>query len=155
MILSVGLVCVDVIYEVDGYPVEDSDQRVLGKRSALGGNEANICQVVNNLYLSNFNFQLCTEAWKLSLPKSLKHHYLPTSHNYLRMDPGVIRTRSGLRISGSLGYGPTEWICYQAFRRASDQIPQLSEILSHRASKLGHRDQQTQWKQDNTTFQPR
>ena len=64
MILSVGLVCVDVIYEVDGYPVEDSDQRVLGKRSALGGNEANICQVVNinNMYLSNFNFQLYTEA---------------------------------------------------------------------------------------------
>jgi len=46
MILSVGLVCVDVIYEVDGYPVEDSDQRVLSKRSARGGNEANVCQVL-------------------------------------------------------------------------------------------------------------
>ena len=56
MILSVGLVCVDVIYEVDGYPVEDSDQRVLEKRSALGGNEANICQVLNNLYYCKFNF---------------------------------------------------------------------------------------------------
>ena len=76
MILCVGLVCIDVIFEVDGYPKEDSDQvsmisnsyncckillnisknklvpprdahfqRVLAKRIARGGNEANICQV--------------------------------------------------------------------------------------------------------------
>ena len=52
MILSVGLVCVDVMHVVDGYPVEDTDQRTLDKWRAVGGNEANVCSVLSALDVS-------------------------------------------------------------------------------------------------------
>ncbi|KAG1699329.1 Ketohexokinase [Nymphon striatum] len=48
-ILSVGLVCLDIINICEDFPNEDSDQRVLDQRWQRGGNAANTAAVLNML----------------------------------------------------------------------------------------------------------
>ncbi|XP_065109564.1 ketohexokinase isoform X3 [Paramisgurnus dabryanus] len=48
-ILSIGLVCLDIINVVDKYPEEDSDTRCLSQRWQRGGNASNTCTVLSLL----------------------------------------------------------------------------------------------------------
>ena len=48
-ILSVGLVCLDVVNVVRSYPVEDTDQRTLDQYSSRGGNASNSASVLAQL----------------------------------------------------------------------------------------------------------
>ncbi|XP_056624241.1 ketohexokinase isoform X2 [Triplophysa dalaica] len=48
-ILSIGLVCLDIINVVDKYPEEDSDSRCLSQRWQRGGNASNTCTVLSLL----------------------------------------------------------------------------------------------------------
>ncbi|CAM4648571.1 hypothetical protein PO909_011476 [Leuciscus waleckii] len=48
-ILSIGLVCLDIINVVDKYPEEDTDTRCLSQRWQRGGNASNTCTVLSLL----------------------------------------------------------------------------------------------------------
>uniref|UniRef100_A0A671S067 Ketohexokinase n=1 Tax=Sinocyclocheilus anshuiensis TaxID=1608454 RepID=A0A671S067_9TELE len=48
-ILSIGLVCLDIINVVDKYPEEDTDTRCLSQRWQSGGNASNTCTVLSLL----------------------------------------------------------------------------------------------------------
>ncbi|XP_057200314.1 ketohexokinase isoform X2 [Triplophysa rosa] len=48
-ILSIGLVCLDIINVVEKYPEEDSDSRCLSQRWQRGGNASNTCTVLSLL----------------------------------------------------------------------------------------------------------
>ncbi|XP_016390315.1 ketohexokinase-like isoform X4 [Sinocyclocheilus rhinocerous] len=48
-ILSIGLVCLDIINIVDKYPEEDTDTRCLSQRWQRGGNASNTCTVLSLL----------------------------------------------------------------------------------------------------------
>ncbi|XP_059374574.1 ketohexokinase-like isoform X1 [Carassius carassius] len=48
-ILSIGLVCLDIINVVDKYPQEDTDTRCLSQRWQRGGNASNTCTVLSIL----------------------------------------------------------------------------------------------------------
>ncbi|MCL4121437.1 UNVERIFIED_CONTAM: hypothetical protein GTU68_045842 [Idotea baltica] len=48
-ILCIGLVCIDTIYEVSSYPVEDSDQRCISQQQQRGGNASNNCSLLGIL----------------------------------------------------------------------------------------------------------
>lgn len=45
-ILGIGIATLDIINEVDGYPVEDSEQRALAQRQRTGGNVTNTLTVL-------------------------------------------------------------------------------------------------------------
>ncbi|XP_058605140.1 ketohexokinase isoform X2 [Onychostoma macrolepis] len=48
-ILSIGLVCLDIINVVDKYPEEDTDTRCLSQRWQRGGNASNTCTILSLL----------------------------------------------------------------------------------------------------------
>ncbi len=48
-ILGVGVATLDLIYEVAGYPAEDTEVRALSQRRARGGNAANALEVLSQL----------------------------------------------------------------------------------------------------------
>jgi len=48
-VLGVGIATLDIINSVDGYPVEDSEVRVVQQRKSCGGNSANTLRVLNRL----------------------------------------------------------------------------------------------------------
>ncbi|XP_016347926.1 ketohexokinase isoform X2 [Sinocyclocheilus anshuiensis] len=48
-ILTIGLVCLDIINVVDKYPEEDTDTRCLSQRWQRGGNASNTCTVLSLL----------------------------------------------------------------------------------------------------------
>ncbi|MGC8698062.1 MAG: PfkB family carbohydrate kinase, partial [Halothiobacillus sp.] len=45
-ILGIGIATLDIINEVDHYPLEDSEQRALAQRQSTGGNVCNTLQVL-------------------------------------------------------------------------------------------------------------
>lgn len=48
-ILVVGLCCIDHVNYVDGFPVEDTDNRVFERYTSLGGNAANNVTILRQL----------------------------------------------------------------------------------------------------------
>ncbi|EDY85764.1 ketohexokinase [gamma proteobacterium HTCC5015] len=80
-ILGVGNATLDIINRVDGYPVEDSENKALSQRMALGGNTANTLNVLSQLgHQCQFVGVLAYDAFGRALREALSDLGIGTSH---------------------------------------------------------------------------
>uniref|UniRef100_A0A671S194 Ketohexokinase n=1 Tax=Sinocyclocheilus anshuiensis TaxID=1608454 RepID=A0A671S194_9TELE len=75
-ILSIGLVCLDIINVVDKYPEEDTDTRCLSQRWQSGGNASNTCTVLS--LLGDSDMLICFilndfQMYKIDISLLLEH----------------------------------------------------------------------------------
>lgn len=82
-ILSVGLVCLDVVHVVKSYPVEDSDQRSLDQYYSRGGNAANSAAVMIELgHNAEYFGTLAENTLELAIiEKDFKEHRIEYSNS--------------------------------------------------------------------------
>ncbi|MGM0563143.1 MAG: PfkB family carbohydrate kinase [Pseudomonadota bacterium] len=80
-ILGVGNATLDIINRVDGYPAEDSENKALSQRMALGGNTANTLNVLSQLgHHCQFVGVLAYDAFGHAIREALGELGVSTGH---------------------------------------------------------------------------
>uniref|UniRef100_A0A673MG80 Ketohexokinase n=1 Tax=Sinocyclocheilus rhinocerous TaxID=307959 RepID=A0A673MG80_9TELE len=151
-ILSIGLVCLDIINVVDKYPEEDTDTRCLSQRWQRGGNASNTCTVLsllgapcafmgslapgpvadfilNDFQMYKIDIALLLEHAECSFPASVVISSVMTaSHTILHMNRNLPDV--SVEDFSKVDLSQYKWIHWEG-RNAADQVKMIERVREY------------------------